>query len=171
LADTLKTGAIVVAIILAIASIWMYTSHQNQMYEATSAYTEYTATHQKTNAEYAALQNQIRNLTDIVNLHEDIVFMNHYDVNQPAGSYNHWIFPNIEYTGYLTITIHSSTTPTAYARVVYTYGETTWELRKTLGIAGSADFPVLPTASIEVGIGNTNVYDPAAHDVSIVYTY
>ncbi|MHA2315254.1 MAG: hypothetical protein ACXACF_08235 [Candidatus Hermodarchaeia archaeon] len=54
---------------------------------------------------------------------------------------------------------------------MYTFGDTTWELTKTLGIAGSADFPVLPSSSIEVGVGNTNTYDFAAHDISIVYHY
>lgn len=149
----------------------MYTSHQNQLYELNSVYDDYVATHQYTDSEYFALQDQIRNLTDIMTLQEQRVLMDHYDVNQPAGGYNHWTYTNINYTGYLRITIHSSTTAKAYARVVYTYNGTTWELCKTLGTAGTADFPVLPSSSIEVGIGNTNTYDPAAHDVSIVYYY
>lgn len=95
------------------------------MYEVTSAHEEYVATHQRTNSEYSALQDQVSELTDIVTLQEQIVFMDHYDVNQPAGGYNHWIFPDINHTGYLTITIHSSTTLNTFARVVYTFGETT----------------------------------------------
>ena len=141
------------------------------MYEVNSTFEDYVATHQYTDSEYLALQKQLSNLTDILNLKEQTVLLDHYAVNQPAGGYNHWTFTDINHTGYLTITIHSSTTPKAYARVEYTYKETTWTLSKTLGIAGSADFPVLPSSSIEVGIGNTNIYDPAAHDISIVYNY
>jgi len=141
------------------------------MYEVNSAYDDYVAAHQYTDSEYLALQDQISNLTDILNLNKQTVLKDHYAVNQPAGGYNHWTYTNINHTGYLTITIHSSTTPKAYARVVYTYGDTTWELTKTLGIAGSADFPVLPSSRIEVGVGNTNLYDPAVHDISIVYHY
>ncbi len=171
LADIIKIGAIAVAVILAIASIGLYTSHQNQLNDLNSTFDEYVATHQYTDAEYLALQDQIRNLTDILTLQEQRVLLNHYDVNQPAGGYNHWAFTDINHTGYFRITIHSSTTAKAYARVVYTFNGTTWELSKTLGTAGAADFPVLPSSSIEVGIGNTNIHDPAAHDVSIVYYY
>jgi hypothetical protein len=171
MADVIKIGAIAVAIILAIVSVGLYTSHQNQLNELTSTYDAYVATHQYTDAEYLALQDQVRNLTDILTLQKHHVLLNHYDVNQPAGGYNSWAFTTINHTGYLRITIHSSTTATAYARVVYTYNGTTWALSKTLGTAGTADFPVLPSSSIEVGIGNTNTYDPAAHDVSIVYHY
>ena len=169
--DTIKIGSIVLVVILAISSVWMYTSHQDQMYEVNSAYSDYVAKHQFTDSEYLALLDQVTALTDIVNLNEQRVLMDHYAVNQPAGGYNNWTYTDINYTGYLRITVHSSTTSKAYARVVYTYGETTWELWKTLGIAGSADFPVLPSSSIEVGVGNANLYDPAVHDISIVYHY
>ena len=93
--DTIKIGSIVLVVILAISSVWMYTSHQDQMYEVNSAYIDYVAKHQFTDSEYLALLDQVSNLTDIVNLNEQRVLMDHYAVNQPAGGYNNWTYTDI----------------------------------------------------------------------------
>lgn len=162
-----KTGLIVaciIVIVLAISNVWTYMSLQNQ---ADSLQGQVNTLHNEKNywhQEYLAMM-------DIVNLNKQTVLLDHKIVNHPANYYTHWIY-SLGYAGYLTITIHSSTTTNAYAKVVYGYKGTTWVLSKTLGVSGSATFPILPSAtSIEVGIGNTNWLDSATHDVSVVYHY
>jgi hypothetical protein len=110
-------------------------------------------------------------LIRIIILKERIYF-DHQIVNQQHNDYTRWIFHDIEYAGYFTVTIHSSTTTKAFVRVVYIYGGDQWVLQRTLGVSGSAVFPVLPSpTAVEVGIGNTNYFDSASHDFSVTFTY
>ena len=126
-------------------------------------YDSYVANHLYNNSMFSLLR-------DIIDLNKTIVFQDHYSINHPAVYYTYWNY-TIYWAGYLTITIHSSTTTIPYAEVEYTYEETTWELRQTFDDLGSAIFPVLPAPNVQVRIGSTNLLESATYVVSITYHY
>jgi hypothetical protein len=163
---------LIVVVILAVSNVFVYVTLENQITTLNANYEDYVANHHHTDTEFSSLQSLNNDLEDIVNLNEERIYLNHEIVNQPANYYTYWIFHDVEYAGYFTITIHSSTTTKAYVKVVYIYGGTQWVLERTLGVSGSAVFPVLPSpTAVEIGIGNTNFFDSASHDFTVVYCY
>lgn len=121
-------------------------------------------------SEVAGLQNQVGNLTDIVNLNASEVWVDHQTVNQPANSYSSWIF-SARYAGYVCVEIHSSTTESTFVEVIYTSHGANFNQRVVVGATGAAFFPILPYPFIQVHVGNTDMLNGATQTVTITYYY
>ena len=175
----LVTSAIVI-VVLAGLNIWFYmnkTSLESQLKERwdaygselywhnyyQNAYNDYMATHNHTNSEYDTL-------TDIVNLQESTIWVNHETISQPPSSYTYWTF-SASYAGYILVAVHSSTTDKTYIRVAYSSYGVSYNQKMDIGSSGTAVFPVLPCGSIGVSIGNTNLVNGATETVSVTYYY
>ena len=165
---------VVVVAILAVSNVFVYVTlsqTKDEYNSLQSSFSDYVDTHHNTDAEFSSLQTLKNDFEDIANLNKVRIYFDHQPVNQQHNDYTYWFFHDIEYAGYMTITIHTSTTTNAYVKVVYNYGGTQWVLQKTLGFSGSAVFPVLPSSSVQVGIGNTNILQSATHDFSVTFRY
>jgi len=77
----------------------------------------------------------------------------------------------IEYAGYVTVQVTSSSN-TTYAQVIFTYAGFTFNNTAVVGTSGTAAFPVLP-GTVDIIVGNTEpATNPAVNmTVLIVYIY
>jgi len=116
------------------------------------------------------LQSQVSNLTNIVNLANSIVWVNDQTTSQPHGASTSWTEPAND-AGYIAITVLSSTTNSTYAHVVYSANGVNYDNSVSVGTNGTAYFPVLPSSSITVEVGNNNLINPATETVTITYYY
>ena len=116
-----------------------------------------------------ALNQKINTLTNIVNLQEQTTLVDQQTISQPAGSYTYWNF-QLQYAGYIVVYVYSSTTTNTYVEVVWSYNGINYDQSITVGASGNAAFPVLPT-TVQVRVGNTNIFNGATETVSIVYVY
>jgi hypothetical protein len=98
------------------------------------------------------------------------VWVNDQTVSQPAGSYTYWIF-SANYAGYVVVSVQSSTTSNTYVGVSWSSYGVNYKNTITVGVSGTAVFPVLPTSSVEVVVGNSNLFTGATETVSITYWY
>jgi hypothetical protein len=78
-------------------------------------------------------------------------------VSQPAGSYTNGTPAfSASYVGYVTVQVFTSTTDKTYARVIYSSHGVNYDNQIGVGTGGTTVFPVLPTSSIDIKIGNSN---------------
>ena len=75
----------------------------------------------------------------------------------------------LDYAGYIVVQATASSN-TTYAEVLYTFEEFNLDYNQTLGIAGTALFPVLP-GIVEVRIGNTMTSGTNNANVTATYYY
>ncbi|MGB8781015.1 MAG: hypothetical protein WCD81_10260 [Candidatus Bathyarchaeia archaeon] len=150
-----------------------YNSLQNQ-------YNAYVADHSYTNEQYNAYvadhhytDEQYTNLLNIVNLADSTIWVDDQTVSEPAGglgiAWNDWTY-SASYAGYVTIDVLSSTTG-AWTHVVYSAYGVDYNVEINVGTGGTAYFPVLPSSSITVGVGNGNLSGGATQTVTITYHY
>ena len=117
-----------------------------------------------------SLNNQVNSLNNIINLNQYTVWVNEQTVSQPAGSYTYWVYP-ANYAGYVVVSVQSSTTPNTYVGVYWSSHGANYYYNTTVGTSGTAVFPVLPTSSVYVVVGNSNLFTGATETVSITYWY
>jgi DNA-binding transcriptional ArsR family regulator/cell division protein FtsB len=103
------------------------------------------------------LQNQVNDLTSILNLEESTVWDNQ-TINQPANSYTEMYF-DATYAGYVSVDVTSSTTDTTYVEVLYNAHGINYGNKITVGTNGTAVFPVVPAlfSSVLIQWNNTAV--------------
>jgi len=111
----------------------------------------------------------VNKLWSIIDLKESTVWVDRETVSQPAGWYTYWTF-NAPYAGYVVVQVHSSTTENTYVRVMWSSHGAYYDHSITVGASGTAVFPVLP-GSIEIRVGNTNLFGGATETVTIIYFY
>jgi len=111
----------------------------------------------------------IANYNSIINLKKSTVWIDRQTVSQPAGSYTYWRF-YAPYAGYVSVRVHSSTTDNTYVRVIWSSHGVNYDHSITVGVSGTAVFPVLP-GSIEIRVGNLNLFSGATETVTITYHY
>jgi hypothetical protein len=75
----------------------------------------------------------------------------------------------IQYAGYVSVAIESSSN-TTYAQVIYSSYGVNYDHNVTVGTGGTAVFPVLP-GEIAVGVGNTEPVDNVTGTVTAIYNY
>ena len=121
-------------------------------------------------SQISSLQNQVNDLNDIVNLAKSTVWASNSAVNQPASSYTYWT-RSATYAGYVSVNVQTSTTTNTYVRVIYSSHGVSYDQQKGVGSGGTAVFPLLPSSSIEIRVGNTNLLNGASETVSITYYY
>jgi hypothetical protein len=122
------------------------------------------------NSSITNLENQVDNLNSIINLQKSTVWVDDQTVSQPAGSYTHWTV-SASYAGYVSVWVQTSTTDNTYVRVIWSSHGVNYDESITVGVSGTAVFPVLPTSSIEIRVGNSNWFSGATETVTIIYYY
>jgi len=149
-----------------------------------SEYQNYISTHTYTDTQYSSLNTAYQNyktthshsdseynlLNDIVNLDKSMVWVDSQTISQPASSYTYWTF-SASYAGYIEVIVESSTTTNTFVEVVYTSHGVNYDERITVGISGTATFPLLPSDNIQVRVGNTNLISGATETVTVTYHY
>ncbi|MCL4447283.1 MAG: hypothetical protein M1556_00015 [Candidatus Thermoplasmatota archaeon] len=120
--------------------------------------------------EKANLTAQLTTLEQIVELGKSIILEENYTVSQGPDSYSFSIF-NVSYAGFIQIQVLSSTTANTYGIVIWSANGVSYDSSTTIGHNGSAYFPVLPTSSAEIGVGNSNTLTSATETVTIIYWY
>lgn len=149
-----------------------YNNYQASHHHTDSDYDSYTSTHSHTNSEYDAIQNQMIDLTNTLNLGKSTVWVNDQTVNQPSGSYTDWTpFFSASYCGYAKVQVFTSTTTNTYVRVIYASNGVNYDNQISVGSSGTAVFPILPSSSIDIRIGNSNLFNGATETVTITYYY
>jgi len=116
------------------------------------------------------LQSQINDLNDIVNLAKSTVWVDSQTVSQPANSYAYWRFSAI-YAGYVSVYVQTSTTTNTYVRVIYSSHGVNYDNQIGVGTGRTVVFPVLPSSTIEIRVGNSNWLDGATETVTITLYY
>jgi hypothetical protein len=116
------------------------------------------------------LQNQVNDLNSTLNLDKSTVWISDQTLEQPANFYTNWA-PGFSasYCGYVSVRVTSTTTNT-YVRIIYTSYGANCDNQIVVGTNGTAVFPVLPSSSIEIRVGNTN-FNGANETVTITYHY
>ena len=120
------------------------------------------------------------NVTDIFNLNESTVWVDHQTVSQPTNSATTWTFL-ANYAGYLMVRIDvplNVVNGDIYVRVIYNFGTFGGQPPLVMynneanlgGQSMTAWFEVLPT-SIEIEVGNTKMIGNATETVTITYYY
>jgi len=155
-------------------------SHSNSDYDSLhNAYQNYVATHSYSNAEYDAYvanhhytDAEYNYLGDIVNLAKSSVWVDDETISQPASSYTTWTPTfSASYAGYVSVWVQTSTTTNTYVRVIYSAYGVNYDHQIGVGTGGTAVFPVLPSSTIEIRVGNSNLFSGATETVTITFHY
>lgn len=145
------------------------TNAQSQLTNLQTQYDEYVNNHHHNDTEYNTLQNEASDLASILNLEKSAVWASSETVSQPAGSYNFWPH-SADYSGYVTVTVESSTTANTYIEVLWNSHGVSYYNKTSVGASGTGVFPILPS-NVEVRVGNANLINGATETVTITYHY
>lgn len=123
-------------------------------------------------SQISSLNSQVSDLTDTINLAKSTTWVDDQTISQPASSYTHWT-PAFSgsYAGYVSVWVQTSTTTNTYVRVIYSAYGVTYDNQIGVGTGGTAVFPLLPCSSIDIRVGNTNLFNGATETVTITYHY
>ena len=121
-------------------------------------------------AEVNSTQAQLNSSNSINNLQSSTTILNDQTINQPASSYSYYTL-SASYAGYFDVDVQSSSSSNTYVTVIWSAYGVSYSNTQTVGVQGSADFVVLPSSSIEVEIGNTNLVSGNSVTLSIFYYY
>ena len=120
-------------------------------------------------AQINALNAQIDELNNYLALNASGVMLNNEAVSQAANNYTAYQF-DLQYAGYVSVNVQSSTSSTTYVEVLYSAFGINYDENKTVGTSGTAAFPVLP-ATIEIRVGNTESSGTITGTVTAIYYY
>lgn len=145
--------------------------HTDSEYDSLqSTYNSYVSTHSHTDSEYNALQNQVSDLTNTLNLGKSTVLVNDQTVSQPASSYTVWTF-SANYAGYVSVWVQTSTVGGTHVKAIYSSHGVSFNQEIVVSAGDTAVFPILPSSSIQVQVGNGNLLNGATETVTITYYY
>jgi len=153
----------IICIILAVGLVGAITNYA-------SIITEKDNTISSLNSQITNLQNQVNDLNSIINLEKSTVWVDDQTVSQPASSYTDWTV-SASYAGYVSVRVQTSTTDNTYVRVIWSSHGVNYDHSITVGVSGTAVFPILPASSIEIRVGNSNWFSGATETVTITYHY
>jgi uncharacterized coiled-coil protein SlyX len=134
----------------------------------------------QSNSQLAVLNQRVVELTtQISNLQQyynQVLFLNmsnsllyQQGVNlEPGANFTVWN-DVLQYAGYLTVQVQSSSN-TTWIEVIYSAYGVTYDSKVTVGTGASAAFPVLPS-QVAIIIGNTETVDAVSAAVTATYTY
>jgi len=115
--------------------------------------------------------NTIAYLQEIISLNAITVEVSDQTISQSADSYYYWTF-SLSYAGYVVVKVLSSTTPNTDVKVSWSSYGVSYSNIITVGSSGTANFPVLPSSKVVVGVGNSNfLIGGATETVTILYYY
>jgi hypothetical protein len=116
------------------------------------------------------LQDQVYNLSGILNINDFRVLNDEYDVFVPQYSY--WVAPvtSLTYAGFIDVYC-TSTSPATYVEVIYSSRGYNFDNKVVVGKEGFAVFPVLPSSNIEIRFGANSSGIERLYKVTITYYY
>lgn len=187
---------IILAIVLVSASVYASillnddTSSYNSL---KTAYSNYQSSHSHTDTDYNSLQSQLSaaqsqqstNDIEIVSqfqsqlatanginsLQLSTVWINDQTVSQPNEAYSLWNF-SASYAGYVSVSVLNSTVTGTHVEAIYSADGVNFNQEITVSVGYSAVFPVLPSSTIQIGVGNgLAVGNGATETVTITYHY
>lgn len=120
------------------------------------------------------LKSEIYELNKTINLSNWEVWVDHQTIIHEAGNYTYWTF-SANYAGYVSVRIDYANTTSTYVRTTYSanlllYGVKYDNQTDVRGTGDEAFFPILPSTTIEIRIGNNEPIG-AAEIVTITYHY
>ena len=121
------------------------------------------------NDEISSLNGQLSGYYNVAIMNASSILLNQQVVTQDANSTTNIFSSTIYYAGYVAIQATSSA-DTTFVEVNYGYAGSTFDYNKTIGVSGTAVFPVLP-GSLLINIGNTNQTAVNNATVSAIYYY
>jgi len=158
------------------SELWWHSYYQNLSQNLQTAYNDYMATHSHTDTEYDSYvathsytNSEYNELLAIANLQKSQLILDEKTIPQGAGARTLVETFTASYSGYVTVSITSSTS-NAYVDIEFYFKGQFFKFGKTLGTSGSSVFCVLP-ATVSIYVGNSNWFDPATHIVSATYWY
>jgi hypothetical protein len=134
-----------------------------------STYNSYVSTHGHSDSEYDALQNQVSDLTSALNLGKSRVWISSQTASSPYNSYYSWAPLSVDYAGYVSVNVESSTSTHTYVHAIYSAYGVHYDQWIDVGKSGTAVFPVLPTSSMGIYVGAH--YEASTVTVTITYYY
>jgi hypothetical protein len=120
-------------------------------------------------SQIAALNYQISNLFNYINLNVSALLVYNQTIYQNAGANTTIYYDMVQFAGYITVEVQSSSN-TTYVGLVYSSYGVNYNSTITVGTVGTAAFPVLPGA-LYINVGNTETADAVAAIVTATYTY
>jgi hypothetical protein len=158
---------IILIIIIACLSASIISTQNNS-----SFFNNYVSTHGHSNADYDALQNQVNDLNDIVNLKKSMGWVNNQTISNIAGNVARWTpSTSVSYAGYVMIQVNSLTgNNNTFVEMIYSSKDFHSDIRQPIGANGTVVFPILPTADLVVLIGTLDG-SAASETVTMVYYY
>ncbi|MEM2914365.1 MAG: hypothetical protein QXH91_03035 [Candidatus Bathyarchaeia archaeon] len=190
-------GVLVVALIG--SNVVTYISVQGQINTLNTQYQSYVSTHTYTNTEYSDLMDELDYYYEEYQFYYDL-YNTYYDLYHDAladidfynnilqlnyeqvlvdqqtcyvsSGYWYWYWTyQVNYAGYLTVTVHSTSVANTYVRVIYNAYGVSFDQTIYVSAGQSASFPILPCAYLEVRVGNYYNIAPATYTVSSVFHY
>jgi len=147
-----------------------YSSLNSQYSSLQSQYSSLQSQYSSLQSQYSSLNSQYSSLQSIVSLSQTETLVNSQTISQPAGAYYTFTFNNINYAGYITVDVLSST---VYNTTVVIKGTSSNGISYSsgpinVGYSGTVSYPVLPgTVQVEIG----SIFSGATETVTITYTY
>jgi cell division protein FtsB len=130
-----------------------------------------------TNYTISSLNAEINALNDEINGLLNVLYMNASET--PISNQEFSVFPSenstiwsgtINYAGYFTVSVESSSNTTFVQLAYYSYG-INFDQTMLVGTSGIVGFPVLPADNINVILGNAELVDSVNGTVSVNYYY
>jgi hypothetical protein len=118
------------------------------------------------------LQNQVNDLTDTLNLGKSTAWVNDQTISQSAGAYTSWT-ESVSYAGYVSVWVQTSSVPGTHVRAIYSAYGVNFNQEIIVNAGETAVFPILPSSSIQIWVGNGNqgFQGGATETVTITYHY
>ncbi|MCW4044290.1 MAG: hypothetical protein NWE94_02085 [Candidatus Bathyarchaeota archaeon] len=120
-------------------------------------------------SQIAALNYQISNLFNYLNLNVSAMLVYNQSFYQEANTNTSIYYDVVQFAGYVTVQVQSSSN-TTYVRLAYSSYGVNYDNTIVVGTAGTAAFPVLP-GIIDLRVGNTEESDAVGAAITATYTY
>ena len=161
-------GIICIILITGIGGVMAYYTMQiNNNYSAyndeVNTYNNYVNDHHHNDSDYSFYYNS-------ANLFISTGWAYDQTVSQPASSYTVWNF-SASYAGYVSVWVRFSNVSGTNVRVSYSSNGVNFSQEKVVNAGDTANFPILPSPSIQVEVGNSNLVGGAIETVTIAYYY
>ena len=133
-------------------------------------YNSYLAMHHHSDNEYSSVQSQVNDLTITLNLGKNTIWVDQQTISQPASSFTVWTF-SASFAGYVSVYVASSTVGGTHVEATYSSNGVNFHQELVVNAGNYAVFPILPSSSIEIGVGNGNILNGATETVTVTYFY
>ncbi|MGA2309511.1 MAG: hypothetical protein ABSG57_08190 [Candidatus Bathyarchaeia archaeon] len=128
-----------------------------------TTYNSYVADHHHTDEDYT-------NFYNIANLADSTVWVSDQTISQPASSYTLWTL-SASYAGYVSVWVQSSSVAGTHVKAIYSSHGVSFNQEIVVSAGDTASFPILPSSSIQIEVGNGNLVNGATETVTITYYY